>query len=324
MSISIIKSGIYDTVQDVGRQGYRSLGINPNGVMDRFSAGVANVLVGNALQAPVIESHFPAASLLIEQDMLIAIGGADFSPSINGQNIPLHQPVWVTAASVLEHKALKHGSRTYIALGGELNIGTWLNSYSTNTKLAVGGLDGRTLRKNDRIELKQKQVRGMLHQQVFAWRADVNWNDAAEKNTIYMLYGPEYEWLNEESRQMLEAQSFTISTTADRMGYQLEETLSYRGEKELLSSATTFGTLQLLPGGKMIVLMADHQVSGGYPRIAHVVTAHLPILAQKKPGDSIRFKFVSQQLAEELFLKQQQHLVLLQHACRFKLEELIY
>ncbi|MGN6439824.1 MAG: biotin-dependent carboxyltransferase family protein [Agriterribacter sp.] len=321
MSISVIKPGIYDTVQDMGRHGCRHLGINPNGAMDCFSAGVINALTGNPAHAPVIESHFPAASLLIEEDMLIAIGGADFSPSVNGRYIPLHQPVWVTAGSILEHKAWKHGARTYIAVAGELDIPAWLNSYSTNVKLTVGGCEGRTLRKNDRIRLKEKRLLTTpFGVQVLPWRADTTWDDTADEDVVYMLYGPEYEWLNKESRKMLEAQSFTISTTADRMGYQLEETLPYRADKELLSSATTFGTLQLLPGGKMIVLMADHQVSGGYPRIAQVITSHLPMLAQKKPGDSIRFKFVRQQLAEALLCKQQHHLVLLQHACEFRLQ----
>ncbi|MGN6490701.1 MAG: biotin-dependent carboxyltransferase family protein [Agriterribacter sp.] len=322
MSISIIKPGIYDTVQDMGRHGYRHLGINPNGAMDRFSARIVNALAGNSANAPVIESHFPAASLLIEEDMLIAVGGADFSPSINGRYISLYQPVWVTAGSILEHKTWKHGARTYIAAGGELEIPAWLNSYSTNVKLAAGGWKGRTLRKNDRIRLKEKRLPTTPFHgvQALSWRANVTWDDATDENVVYVLHGPEYKWLNEESRRMLEAQSFTISTTADRMGYQLEEALPYRAEEELLSSATTFGTVQLLPGGKIIVLMADHQVSGGYPRIAQVITSHLPMLAQKKPGDFIRFKFIHQELAEALLCKQQHHLVLLQHACEFKLQ----
>lgn len=326
MSISIIKAGIFDTIQDAGRYGYRSAGINPGGVMDYFSAGIVNALTGNRMNAPVIECHFPAASMLIEQDMMLAIGGADFSPTLNDTSIPLWKPVIAAAGSVLEHKRIKSGARTYIAFREKLDVPVWLNSYSTNTKLSAGGWQGRLLQKSDRIKVLENHSYAMLDngtgQVILPWQADVQWRKESDSDMICILPGPEYEWLDAESKKLLEEQSFTISNTADRMGYQLIEELPYQLKNEMLSSGTTFGTVQLLPGGKMIVLMADHQVSGGYPRIAHVITAHLPLLAQKKPGDTIKFRVISQHLAEELLLKQKQHLVLLQHACRFKLEGL--
>lgn len=324
MSISIIKAGVYDTVQDSGRQGYRSTGVNPGGVMDYFSAAVANALVGNATDAPVIECHFPAATIVMEQDTMIALGGADFSPLLNGVPIPLCKPVIAVAGSVLEHAGVKSGASCYIAFREGLDIPMWLNSYSTNIKAGAGGWQGRVLQKNDRIGLREKNhydlSAGGAGHKVLAWQADIDWGDINSRDEICVLPGPEYGWLDDEAKSALQTQVFTVSNTADRMGYQLQEELPYRASKELLSSGTTFGTVQLLPGGKIIVLMADHQVSGGYPRIAQVITAHLPLLAQKRPGDMIRFRNVTQNQAEELLLKQQQHLLLLQHACRFKLD----
>ncbi|MBX2925510.1 MAG: biotin-dependent carboxyltransferase family protein [Chitinophagaceae bacterium] len=323
MSISIIKAGIFDTIQDAGRYGYRSAGINPGGVMDHFSAGIVNALTVNNINAPVIECHFPASSVLIEQDMMLAIGGADFSPSLNGVPIPLWKPVIAAAGSVLEHKRIRNGARTYIAFREKTDVRVWLNSCSTNTKLSAGGWQGRLLQKNDRIQMLEKHSYPLLHngtaQVVLPWQAAIHWQEENEE-AVGILPGPEYEWLDKESKKTLEERSFTISHTADRMGYQLLEELPYRHTNEMLSSATAFGTVQLLPGGKMIVLMADHQVSGGYPRIAQVITAHLPLLAQKKPGEPIRFRIISQQEAEEQLLTQRRHIVLLQHACRYKLE----
>src|SRR5438105_2838398 len=179
MSLKIIKAGVLDTIQDRGRYGFQHLGINPGGAMDRFAAQVANMLVGNDITEPMIEVHFPSSIFLFEQEALIAVSGADFSATINGDNIPPWQPVLIAKNSILQFEKWKNGARCYLAIKEKLNIPKWLNSYSTNLKAGCGGFNGRSLQKGDEICLKEKnEYKCYLKNEDFAilhWKADVVW-----------------------------------------------------------------------------------------------------------------------------------------------------
>lgn len=320
MSLKVIKKGLLDTIQDTGRYGYRHLGINPGGVMDPLAAATANILVGNTPQTAVIEMHFPAAVFVVQQDCLIAISGADFSATLHGKSVPLEQPLVVAAGAELRFRERRSGARAYIAIRENMEITEWLGSCSTNAKLLLGGWQGRALKPGDTIPFRYSfqygHILGGAFCKVLPWRVV----QPVADHEIYVLKGPEWNWMRGESDGILEGQAFTISTVADRMGYQLEEPISCFIEEQLLSSGTSFGTIQLLPGGKLIILMADHQVSGGYPRIAQVITGSLPALAQMQPGEKIKFRFCSQAYAESVLMKQQLLLTNLQTACAYKLE----
>src|SRR2546423_2947292 len=134
MSLRIIKAGILDTIQDPGRNGYQHLGINPSGAMDRFAAETVNFIVGNNKNDAIIEMHFPASSFLFEEQVMIAIGGGDFSATVNGEIIPLWQPVIISKNCLLQFQKWKDGARCYLAIREKMNIPKWLNSYSTNLK----------------------------------------------------------------------------------------------------------------------------------------------------------------------------------------------
>ena len=314
-----------DTVQDMGRYGCQHLGINPGGAMDKLSAQIANILVGNDTSEAVIELHFPAAAFFFEQPSLVAISGANFSASVNGEEIPAMRPVLVSKYSILQFHRVVTGARAYLAVHGGLKVAPWLNSFSTNLKAASGGFKGRVLQKDDEIAFRTDvdvcSLMGKKEFEVLPWKADDDWghNNSAE---ILVLAGHEWDRLDDPSKNF--DQSFLITNHSDRMGYHLKgEPLSTITSEEVVSSAVSFGTVQLLPDGQLIVLMADHQTTGGYPRLGHVISAHHSRLAQMKPGDEFSFRFTDQQTAEELFIKQQQHLVQLEHACKFKLEQLL-
>jgi antagonist of KipI len=327
MSLKIIKGGVFDTIQDLGRYGSQYLGINPGGAMDRFAAQAVNMLVGNSPTEPVIELHFPSSIFLFEQEVMIAIGGADFSPTIDGEEIPLWQPVIISKNSLLQFQKWKQGARCYLAVREKLNIEKWFNSYSTNVKAAAGGFNGRALAKDDMICFKEKNAYAALLNNgdtlVLPWKADVLWSKSPI-DRIAVIAGNEWDCLVEESRSKFLTASFKVDSLADRMGYRLQTRLRAKQNGELVSSAVSFGTVQLLPNGELIILMADHQTTGGYPRIAHVASAHLPMLAQKQPGDKIYFRLTDQQNAENLLLLQQHHLLQLQNACTFKLEDFFH
>jgi antagonist of KipI len=324
MSLRIIKAGVLDTVQDPGRYGFQYLGINPGGSMDRFSSQAANMLVGNAGGEAVMEIHFPASVFLFEQETMIALAGADFSASINGENIPLWQPVILAKNSVLHFQKWKHGARCYLAVREKLSVSKWLNSYSLNLKAGCGGVNGRMLQKDDVIPLQERNdYKCFLNAEDFfilPWKADITW-DETPTDRIMFFQGNEWNSLTEQSKNTLLNDPFTIGSLADRMGYRLQTKLEAWENGELVSAVVGFGTIQLLPNGELIILMADHQTTGGYPRIGHITSAHLPLLAQKQSGDKIYFKLTSLRHAEELFFKQHQHLLQLQNACKFRLEK---
>jgi len=324
MSLRVIRAGVLDTIQDLGRYGFQYHGINPGGAMDHFAAQTANMLVGNSVGEAVIELHFPASIFLFQQEAMIALAGADFSAAINGEDISIDQPLIVAKNSILQFQEWKEGSRCYLAVKEKLAVQKWLNSYSTNLKAGCGGFNGRSLQKDDVISFAEKHdYSNFLKTKdsiALPWKADIIWNEGRVER-IFVLPGNEWGQLTEESKKRFSNESFVIGSLADRMGYRLQTCLLAEHGDELVSSPVSFGTIQLLANGELIILMADHQTTGGYPRIGHVATAHLPLLAQKHPGDKIQFQIAHAEEAEKIFFKQQQHLLQLQNACKFRLEE---
>lgn len=328
MNLRIIKSGVLDTIQDLGRHGWQHIGINPAGAMDRFSAQLANALVGNEPSQAVIELHFPAAALFFEKPSLIALTGADFSAVLNGERVPGYQPILVNKFSILQFERLNNGARAYLAIEGGIKIESWLNSYSTHLKAGAGGHAGRALFTDDEVRLGSSiEWSSYLKRDEFfvlPWRVSHRWEKQPVQE-IYILTGREWPKLTEDSQKILQEEFFQLTPQSDRMGYRLAgEPLQMQTREEMISTAVTFGTLQLLPNGQLTVLMADHQTTGGYPRVGHVISAHHSRLAQLAPGGRIRFKITDHMTAEKLFLEQQQHLMQVSYACRLKLDQFIH
>ena len=322
MSLEITRAGILDTIQDGGRYGYQHLGINPGGAMDHFSAQLSNALIGKDLNAPVIELHFPACSFLIKKGTIICLAGADFSAFINEESIPIHQPVFVKEGSLLGFKNKNWGARCYLSILHEMQMEKWLGSYSTNIKAGSGGWHGKQLKTGDEIEFKQTDILNQqsIHHLLLPWRVD-----GIKKNfthNLNVIVGNEWNWLTEASQYSFQHYDFQISITADRMGYRLiGKKLKIKEDKSLLSSAVNFGTIQLLPDGQLIILMADHQTTGGYPRVAHVISAELPLLAQTNPNEKINFQLTDLETAQEKLLQQQKYLLEISDACKLKMEK---
>jgi antagonist of KipI len=329
MSLSIIKPGMLDTIQDMGRYGFSNWGINSGGAMDRYAAHVANILVGNGPREALMEIHFPGPQILFEQNALISVTGADFSATLNDSLLPLWQPVAIRKNTVLHFPRLNRGARCYLAVHGGFCIGKWLNSYSTNLKAAAGGWFGRSLRKGDELSFKENTIYfgGLLKDdnpiRVLPWRADIK-KAYHHHHEVFMIPGKEWCELSPFSRDNFLENNFIIHPSSDRMGYHLKgPDLEFSHRTELVSSGVNFGTIQLLPAGQLIVLMADHQTTGGYPRIGHVISAHLNKLAQLRPSEAIQFKLTDIRTAEKLLLERQMDLQVLQRACSDHLNALV-
>ena len=319
MSLRIIKAGLFDSIQDTGRYGYQHLGINPTGAMDRYAAQLVNALLGQDLAAPVIEMHFPAAQVLFNQAAIICITGAHFSPTINDKNVFSNQPYLVGANSILKFNKPSEGARAYLAVYNRLKIDKWLNSYSTNIKATAGGFNGRRLTKDDVIHFERQLDLLTSDELLFT----LPWKQEIEKPEpiIEFIKGPEWDWLTGQSKEKFQNASFQITTASDRMGYRLSGQPLQQGEAtQLISSAVTFGTVQLLPDGQLIILMADHQTTGGYPRIANIISAHLPPLAQMQPGAIVHFAETSLHTAEEKAFLQQDLLYKIQNECKLRIQ----
>jgi antagonist of KipI len=301
MSLIIHKVGILDTIQHFGVKGLQSKGIRPGGVMDQFSASIANALVGNKLNEDLLEIHFPACEIIFKKSCIIALVGAHFSAKLNEKYLPLNRPILIPTNGKLQFVAPKYGRIVYLAIQGGL----------------IG--QGRLI-KNSEIAFKKKPKLNSSSLHIFPWSADVDWQKYSPE--IHVIQGREWERLNEESQRQFCCKPFKLSHHADRMGYRLQhQPFHTRTKEEIISSAVNFGTIQLLPNGQTIVLMADHQTTGGYPKIAHVISADLPKLTQKSPGDEVVFHLTDQETAEKEWVAQQKHIRQIQNISQLKLDE---
>jgi len=317
MAILVEKPGILTTVQDLGRTGYRRLGINPGGAMDRTAARLVNILLGNDESESLIEMHFPAAHMAFKSDAIIALGGADFGAELDGKPLDNCRPIFAAKNSTLGFTKKNSGHRAYLAVMGGFKLEKWLGSASTNLTACVGGVGGRKLVAGDILELRQlhtRPKRDISHVKVSSSLLPFY----SRFPTLRVLAGAEYQLLLEVGRELLTGQDLTITNASDRMGFRLSgEPISLSNPLELLSSAVDFGTIQLLPDGQLIVLMADHQTTGGYPRIAHVISQDLPLMAQLGPGDKVGFHLIEHAEAEQLAADFERELRFFRVGCKF-------
>lgn len=322
MSIKIIKPGVLATLQDTGRCGYRNIGIGSGGGMDFFAMEVANYLAGNSGKEAVLEINFPAPEILFEQDAIIGMAGADFNAVVNEKSIPPWHTLFIKRNSILRWNKPVNGWKSYLSVRGGWNAEKWLGSYSTHLKLNRGGHYGRALQKEDRI-LFEPFTFPFSENKILPWQVSSN-----ELNRIYQpsytfrcIRGTEFEMLDQLSKQSFAGQFFAITTQSDRMGFRLSGPRLLRmNDAELISSPVDAGTIQLLPDGNCILLMADHQTTGGYPRIASVIRADLPKLAQARPGQSISFQLINISEAESKLLEMEKVLEEIKTACYLNLK----
>jgi len=316
MSIVIQKRGVLDTIQDLGRRGYRKFGVNPNGVMDTTATRLINTLLGNEENCAVLEMHFPAPVIEFDENTIIAIGGADFCAHLENESIRSWRSYSVKKGNVLSFKKKKKGNRCYLAVKGGFEIENWLGSASTNLKAGVGGVNGRYLISTDKISFNVDAETEMFSDGASMARSFIP--SYSNKPVIRYLSGSEYRNLTALSENDFSKETYQISQSSDRMGFRLEgKSLSLLGDQQITSSAVNFGTIQLLPSGQLIALMADHQTTGGYPKIAHIIKQDLPLIAQLGAGDRVRFKMISIREAEDVALKFEKDLRFLKMGLRF-------
>jgi antagonist of KipI len=321
MSFEVIKPGLLSSLQDEGRFGYRKHGVITSGPMDFFAHRAANILVGNKAGAAALELTLLGPILIAQKDMLLVICGADMEADVDGIRVPLWRPFLIHKGGQLTiHYAMK-GCRAYLAVSGGFKVKSVMGSKSTYLRAGIGGHEGRALQAGDHLAVNEANIDSMVHGDIqYPGSVSVFIRPDYEDNPVVrVVWGREATLFTEASRHSFVALSFVVTPQSDRMGYRLEGKkleLSEGVPHEMISEAVVKGTIQVPPSGQPILLMADCQTTGGYPRIAHVITADLPLVAQVKPGGTLRFREVSLQEAQEQLLLQAADLRLLEAGVR--------
>jgi KipI family sensor histidine kinase inhibitor len=306
-SMIVLKPGLFTAIQDGGRWGYQDRGVPVSGAMDRRAHRYANALVGNAADAATLEATLLGPELRFERPALVAVTGADLDASIDGKRADISTAHRVGSGSVLRFGERRSGTRAYVAIDGGIDVPPVLGSRSTHVISGLGGFDGRALKAGDRVPLgKSNNERGEANN---PWR---NPSRFAQPVTgapkahggarLRAMRGPQDYHFDDAALSWLEKTRFTISSQSNRMGYRLTSGAAGLrapafGTGEMISDATFIGGLQIPPSGEPILLMADRQTTGGYPQIATVITADLPLAAQLAPGDWVEFAWCTRREA---------------------------
>lgn len=299
----VIHPGLFTTVQDLGRFGYQRFGMPVSGAMDTAALRLANRLVGNPDHAAGLEITLTGPELLFETDALIALTGADLSPSVNGVPVPLWTASAIRRGSTLRFGKRRNGARAYLAVSGGIDVPTVLGSRSTDVRSRIGGFAGRALAKGD-ILLGGSPPAGWprLAGRKVSLQARPSY---APNPALRIMLGPQADFFSEQALQTIASGRYTVSPQSDRMGYRLTgPPLPHAKAADIVSDATPFGALQVPANQQPILLMADRQTTGGYPKIGVVISTDLPLAAQLMPGDTLRFSIIGPDEARAIARRQ--------------------
>jgi antagonist of KipI len=282
--------GPFVTIQDLGRYGHQKSGITVTGALDKFALKAANRLVGNPPGAAGLEITLMGPELVFDRETVIALAGADLSAAVDGEPLPPWTARTVAAGAVLTFGKPVLGVRAYLAVAGGIDVPPVLGSRSTDLKAGIGGLEGRALQTGDVLPLGEPA--GPLT--VRRMRSPTYIPARGEEVEVRVVLGPQDDAFTEEAIATFLTHPYRITPQADRMGYRLEgPPLPHRERADILSDAIPEGAVQVPANGQPILLLADRQTTGGYAKIATVISADLPKLAQSVPGMVVRFTAVT-------------------------------
>ena len=299
--IEIINGGMLSTVQDAGRFGVMKNGFTQSGAMDSHSMKTVNVLCGNDLSAPVIEMTMLGITAKFTDSHIFCLSGGYFSPKLNGKPIENNRPYKAEAGSLLQIGAAKSGMRCYLGVSGGIDVPLVMGSASTNLKIKIGGYEGRKLKTGDIIKIgKCSYVPDMTK--------TAEKCDYPDHIKVRVVLGPQDDMFTDTDLKFFSKQIYTVTPDLDRMGIRLCG-IALRGKNgmDITSDGITFGSIQIARSGMPIILMADHQTTGGYAKIATVISVDLPKLAQERPYDKVMFDIVSIKQAENAAKKEKKY-----------------
>jgi len=288
-TIEVIKGGALSTVQDLGRYGYQRYGVPVSGALDQFALRVGNLLVGNEESDAGLETTFLGPTLRFHFDATIAVTGGDLTPVLDGQPVPGWASLSVPQGSTLSFKGPRDGIRSYVCVRGGIDVPTVMGSRSTFTRSQFGGFRGRAVATGDMLPVAD---RGSDAPQSGARSlAPLTVPHYGRHHALRVTMGPQDDAFTTAGIDTFVASEFTVTPVFDRMGYRLEgPVIQHKKSADIVSDGTSRGAVQVPGSGKPIVLLADCGTTGGYTKIATVISADLPWMAQAQPGDTVAFR----------------------------------
>lgn len=333
--LQINKDGLQTTVQDLGRIGFQKYGVIVSGVMDPFAHRLANLLVGNPETVPTIEITLMGPQLTFLEDCIFSLTGGDLSPSLNGNSIKMWRPIFAKKGCKLTFGKPLSGCRTYLAVAGGISVPEVMGSKSTYLRAGIGGSNGRTLKKGDVVQLGETSpnikpfIDKLAQVESDSSFIQLDWTLMTQvipkyksESIVRVTEGRQAKLFDEKSKDAFYQDAFKISSDSDRMGYRLNgQQLALKEAKELVSEGVAFGSIQVPPDGQPIILMADRQTTGGYPKIGQVASVDLPKVSQLKPGESIRFEKITLEESQQLLLNERRLIAQLSKSISLKFKE---
>ncbi len=306
----VIKPGLLTTIQDLGRFGFQKYGVVTSGAMDPFAMQVANILVGNQRDEACIEITMVGPEFIVMSDFTMAITGADFNIRVNGEPISMWKSIQLKKGDHLVFGSARSGIRSYLSVSGGFDVPIVMGSKSTYIRAGIG----KAITKGDKLfgfVAKRKAGVGIFYTEIPTYRKEVE---------VRVVKGPHTDRFTKEGLNNFFNEIHTISPQSDRMGYQLEsQPITHQNGADIWSDAIPFGGIQVPASGKPIILMADRQTTGGYTRIATVISVDIPKVAQLIPGGKIQFKEVDVDEAQNLLSERESFLKCIEHFVRSQL-----
>lgn len=319
MKIQVKKGGPLTTLQDQGRYGFQKYGVLVSGAMDLFSLKLGNILVGNEEKEGALEMTMSGPFLKVPAGLVFALTGADLSAKLGGKPVPLNRAIYVKENTTLSFGFAAKGARGYLSVAGGFDVPFVMNSKSTYLRAKLGGFGGVPLQDGTELETgvlspEQEKLAAVLSVQSGKTFSSMGWSipdgSLFAADPIRVTQGLQADWFDNETLYTFLENPYAITAQSDRMGYRLSgRPLHYKDSSlEMISEPVTFGSIQVPADGNPIILMADRQTTGGYAKIAQVIQADLPRLAQMKPGQTIYFKPVTLTAAEQALERQERFL----------------
>jgi antagonist of KipI len=301
-TIQIQAPGLFATVQDLGRDGFGPIGVSPSGAADPISLRLGNRLVMNDQSAAGLEMALLGGTFSFPQGAVLALTGSDFGATLDDSVLEMWTSVNVRPGQTVRLGPTRSGARCYLCVHGGIAVTPFLGSASTQILGGLGGFEGRALRKGDVLEVGPKTE--SFHKRVVASQVA---EQLSRHRSLRVTRGPQADWFPPSSRRTFYAEHYRIREQCDRMGVRLEgaSVLQPNG-KRMITEGASLGAVQVPPGGSPIILFVEQQTTGGYPKIANVISADLHRIGQLRPRDEVQFTEVTIEIARSVFIEQEE------------------
>jgi antagonist of KipI len=305
--IQVTEPGLFTTVQDLGREGFGALGVSPSGAADAVSLRIGNRLVGNDEGAAGLEMTLVGGAFLFPDGATVALTASDFAATLDGAPVEMWTAFAVGPGQTLRVAATRSGARAYLCVRGGIAVRLFLGSASTHILSGLGGFEGRALKKRDLLSIGASN--GSVGQRKLSERAGAM---LTAKKILRVTPGPQCDWFDDAAQESFYAGTYRVTEESNRMGLRLAGTAipapaggTLPGVNEMISEGVALGAVQVPESGMPIILFVEQQTTGGYPKIANVISADFHSLGQLRPRDEIHFELVSWETARNLFREQE-------------------